>query len=522
MNATMPKNTPESVSMINSCNESIMSGATTTQGPSGMYYLADAIDMMKAVNKQLTTENLSTVLRSVETLECILEKTVYNNTRTSIIAGSLVAHLFRAVSNFSGAIISASNEMVESDGVPINNSIVTVNLPKELLKPITNTTIVFCMITSPKLYEKLWVLDGRLVGLSVSNQKVSGLQDRVNISMLLQHHTVENKGDRQPSCQFFNFSSSTFHRDGCTTEWKKEEGIVVCSCDHLTYFAVLMMSPSISKKDQEILGYITVIGCSLSLFFLLVTVILYTSERCAGTDVSHKVHINLAVALILLNVHFLPSQQVATLSSTGPCIYIAVLLHYSLMATFTWTAIEGFHLYLLLVRVFNIYVRRYLLKLSLVGWGFPAVIVILIVIIDKNQYSRVTLHTSETNGTAVEMCYVSSDVVKLVTTVVLFGIIFLFNLCILAVTLSRLVFQRTPEEKGTTVNSICTILGITCLLGIPWGIIFFSFGQLTVPGLYLFCVLNSLQGFFLFLWFSMFRCKAKVSQPGSFTQSSQQ
>ena len=92
-------------------------------------------------------------------------------------------------------------------------------------------------------------------------------------------------------------------------------------------------------------------------------------DRTIRTDVSMKVHINLAIALILLNVHFLPSHTVAELSSPGLCLYVALSLHFSLLATFSWMAVEGFHLYLLLIRVFNIYVRRYLLKISLVGWG---------------------------------------------------------------------------------------------------------------------------------------------------------
>lgn len=51
------------------------------------------------------------------------------------------------------------------------------------------------------------------------------------------------------------------------------------------------------------------------------------------------------------------------------CRALGLILHWSLLASISWMALEGFHLYLLLVRVFNIYVRRYLLKLSLVGWG---------------------------------------------------------------------------------------------------------------------------------------------------------
>lgn len=82
-----------------------------------------------------------------------------------------------------------------------------------------------------------------------------------------------------------------------------------------------------------------------------------------------KVHINLAIALILLNAHFLPNQAGAKLSNNGLCLYMGIALHYSLMATFCWMGIEGFHLYLLLIKVFNVYVRRYLLKLSVVGWG---------------------------------------------------------------------------------------------------------------------------------------------------------
>ncbi|KAF7643506.1 hypothetical protein LDENG_00238160 [Lucifuga dentata] len=61
-----------------------------------------------------------------------------------------------------------------------------------------------------------------------------------------------------------------------------------------------------------------------------------------------KVHINLTIALILLNLHFLPSQKVAALSLPGLCFYVALCLHYFLLATFSWMAVEGFHLYLLL------------------------------------------------------------------------------------------------------------------------------------------------------------------------------
>ena len=102
---------------------------------------------------------------------------------------------------------------------------------------------------------------------------------------------------------------------------------------------------------------------------MAIALILSLSPRQVDSDVSKKVHINLAIALILLNAHFLPSHWVASMAPSGGCVYIAIMLHYCLLATFSWMAIEGFHLYLLLVRVFNTYINRYLLKLGLLGWG---------------------------------------------------------------------------------------------------------------------------------------------------------
>lgn len=85
------------------------------------------------------------------------------------------------------------------------------------------------------------------------------------------------------------------------------------------------------------------------------------------------IHMQLTGALLCLHISFLSSSfWIYLLGEEGDswvCQGLGLFLHWSLLATFTWLALEGFHLYLLLVRVFNIYVRRYLLKLCMVGWG---------------------------------------------------------------------------------------------------------------------------------------------------------
>ncbi|KAM9860589.1 adhesion G-protein coupled receptor G2 [Aulostomus maculatus] len=448
----------------------------------------------------------SNMQRVIEDLEKTLEQMEVDET-TPLLAENMVAVLHKPRGPFRVLEFHASDSEAKPN-TPVRNSKVTVQLPSEL-NPDRNSTIVFCMMTWPQtegpsggasqdeLYER------RLVGLSVRSRRISGLQQRVNITMKL---TTKVKDSPNPECVFLNFSSKEYSSDGCETLWEPHLGRVTCSCDHLTYFGVLMTSASLSRANLEVMTYISLAGCSLSLLALVVTVLLFITKRSIKADVSMRVHVSLAVALILLNLHFLPSQAVAAGSSTAFCFYMALSLHYSLLASFSWMALESFHLYLLLVRVFNIYIRRYMLKLSLVGWSVPAVVVSLVVLVDRDAYGRTPLSSFDPNSTTI--CYISNSTVKMVTTVGVFCFVFAFNLIMLAVTVQRVLRLRHRKEFGQNdcaraKKDICTLLGVTTLLGIPWGLIFFSFGDLSVPGLYLFSIFNSLQGFFIFLWFVM-------------------
>lgn len=80
---------------------------------------------------------------------------------------------------------------------------------------------------------------------------------------------------------------------------------------------------------------------------------------------------NLHGSVLLLNATFLLSSRLSLLLTVpGPvCTVLAAALHYALLSSLTWMAIEGFNLYLLLGHVYNVYIRRYLLKLCVLGWG---------------------------------------------------------------------------------------------------------------------------------------------------------
>ncbi|XP_076003089.1 adhesion G-protein coupled receptor G5-like [Genypterus blacodes] len=463
---------------------------------------------MKDVNDILEKGSDNETMDAMEVLESVLMDTDVNETM-SMSDNRLVTFLYKPVGQFAGLNIFASDTEVTTSGA-MSKKVVRVHLPKEL-DPRMDNTIMLCMLTWPEKKGVIWgnkgLYESRLIGLGVQGRHISELRERVTISMSITNASESEK----PSCVFFNFTTKEFETEGCMTEWKPVQSEVTCSCDHLTYFAVLMVPLNVPPKHMEVMSYITLIGCSLSLVALVTTVVLFITKRRARSDISLKVHINLVIALILLNVHFLPSQKVAQLHSHGLCFYMALFLHYSLLASFSWMALEGFHLYLLFIRVFNIYISRYLLKLSLVGWGVPAVIVIVVVAIDTDTYGPV--HIDQTNPNSTEICYISDEKVKLVTTVGSFSLVFLFNITMLGAVVRQVVrLRRSREsERGQAKRDACSLLGITCLLGITWGLAFFSFGNLNLFGSYLFSILNPLQGFFIFLWFCLSLKKINTS-----------
>lgn len=78
---------------------------------------------------------------------------------------------------------------------------------------------------------------------------------------------------------------------------------------------------------------------------------------------------NLSTALLFLNLIFLLDGWIASFDIGGLCISVAALLHFFLLATFTWMGLEAVHMYIALVKVFNTYIRRYILKFCIIGWG---------------------------------------------------------------------------------------------------------------------------------------------------------
>ncbi|XP_029577775.1 adhesion G-protein coupled receptor G6 isoform X2 [Salmo trutta] len=315
------------------------------------------------------------------------------------------------------------------------------------------------------------------------------------------------------SCQYFNeygnisLPDTVFWKtDGCVT--KINDSVVECICNHATPFAVLLIADlSIDSAHWQVLSYISYIGCGLSAFFTAVSFLTYVITTNSRVDNANSIHVSLSGALFLLNTSFLLNEWGASLGIRGVCIFIAAAIHYSLLSCFTWMAIEAVHLYLLLVKVFNTYYRHYMAKLSAIGWGLPGIIVgVSLAVKDiKPLYGPTEMTMADTNQTNT-ICWIMDIPFFYSMNLAYFTIIFVLNSGILLTVTTRICqLQRygtkgKPGKASLAWKDIGTVLGLTCLLGITWGLAFLSYGYVNLPILYLFSIFNSLQGFFIFLW----------------------
>ncbi|KAL6112687.1 adgrg3 [Pungitius sinensis] len=378
------------------------------------------------------------------------------------------------------------------------------------------------------------VLGGLVLVVKAGNYPVS------NLSLAIQLGFKHDKQAEDGACVYWVESlledgTGYWSTKGCETT--RTESEFICSCNHLSFFAVLVNPVlAVDERNAVNLSYITYIGSALSILFTVISLIIYIHLQRRSPEKAVAVHLQLTGALLCLHLSFLLSCFWEK-GEDWVCRGLGLLLHWSLMATFTWTAVEGFHLYLLLVRVFNIYVRRYLLKLSLVGWGLPTLIAVVCGISGVYGKYRPELTDANNHSSTAEICWMSSHrlPVSFVTTVAFPCLVILCNSCMLGVVVFKLWALRagsfgtesggglkkmTGEKWAKLWKDCATVLGLSFVLGLPWGLA--STTYISLPGIYVFTVLNSLQGIFMFLWSLALSCKSRSDHNSSVKDNSTQ
>ncbi|TKC43141.1 hypothetical protein EI555_021544, partial [Monodon monoceros] len=416
--------------------------------------------------------------------------------------------------------LGTGNMQVSLETQAPENSIGVITLPSSLMSNLPAndvelaSRVQFNFFETPALFQDPALenlsLISYVISSSVANLTVKNLTRNVTVTL---KHIHRSQDDLTVRCVFWdlgrNGGRGGWSSDGCSVKDRRLNE-TTCTCSHLTSFGVLLDLSRTSLPPAQIMAltFITYIGCGLSSIFLSVTLVTYIAFEKIRRDYPSKILIQLCAALLLLNLVFLLDSWIALYDIRGLCISVAIFLHYFLLVSFTWMGLEAFHMYLALVKVFNTYIRKYILKFCIVGWGVPAVVVTIVLIISPDNYGLGS-YGKFPNGSPDDFCWINSNAVFYITVVGYFCVIFLLNVSMFIVVLVQLCRIKKKKQLGaqrkTSIQDLRSVAGLTFLLGITWGFAFFAWGPVNVTFMYLFAIFNTLQGFFIFIFY----CVAK-------------
>ncbi|XP_061097832.1 adhesion G-protein coupled receptor G6 isoform X3 [Conger conger] len=466
---------------------------------------------------------------ALKTVEEMVQKIVFEGPSLSITSQNLALGISALnTSDYNGTSFSAFMSPDTAD-VQIDfeaeqrNPLAAVTLPPTLLSDLSDADVELISRINFMFFSKTGLfqdqtsnglnLSSFVVASSVGNQTIRNLPDPVQIEIV----HLQNQSNPKPVCVFWDFSikdgNGGWNSDGCTVSPESNEYKTICLCDHLTHFGILMdISGSAEKMDAQnnkILTFITYIGCGISAIFSAATLLTYIAFEKLRRDYPSKILMNLSTSLLFLNMVFLLDGWLASSDKEGLCVAVAVFLHYFLLTSFTWMGLESVHMYIALVKVFNTYIRRYILKFCIVGWGLPATIVAIVVAIDRKFYGK-EFYGKEKNGQgSSEFCWIKSQLIFYITCVGYFCVVFLLNVAMFIVVMMQICGRNGKRSNRTlreeVLRNLRSVVSLTFLLGMTWGFAFFAWGPVNLAFMYLFSIFNSLQGLFIFI----FHCAMK-------------
>ncbi|XP_036355741.1 adhesion G-protein coupled receptor G2-like [Octopus sinensis] len=271
---------------------------------------------------------------------------------------------------------------------------------------------------------------------------------------------------------------------------------VLCSCNHLTSFALLMNVYQKSGETSHLLSMTSYIGCGISFICLILTIIIHVCCKNLWKLMASKILINLCVSLAITTLIFLVGMQPYASKKLPACKAVAALLHYFLLTSLMWMAVEALHVFLAAVVVFKTFQSHFLLTSSIVAWGVPGVIVIITLVInDTNNYVRIE-----------QVCWLTKGPFYAAFLAPV-AIILLFNLTMFFLVILRLISMQRDKhfQHETRKPRILGIVGLISLFGLSWVLAFLAFGEAAQVFQLLFAIFNTLQGMFIFIFYCI--CK---------------
>ncbi|XP_026992389.2 adhesion G-protein coupled receptor G1 isoform X2 [Tachysurus fulvidraco] len=401
--------------------------------------------------------------------------------------------------------------LLTPDGTP-QEMIPLVHLPACLKPAKRKTSKVVCSFykNSTFFQKSSQKILQDVVGISVENEIIRNLPEPIRIKF--NHPTLEKTQNRRcVSWDTRRDKDMLWRETGCVT-LQHSAAETECCCHHLTYFAILVdLNPTRKLRHLEALTFITATCCAISIVSCAVLFVSLCRQRKLK-NLSSLVHRGLVVALFFLLVLFVLTGTVANVASDSVCGFMGGLLHYALLSVLCWMAVEVIHTFWMMNMVFKPAPQPWIWYL--LGFGFPAVPVVIMGCIG-DIYGRRSVKSDDVLTAPFSMCWMTESQPALKAH-------FIINLGLLAAVVSSglivlfLVYRKIRHRDEWRRNRVAflSIWGLSCLFGLTWVLAFFS-AESSETVLFLFCIINSLQGFFLMLRFFALERIQKNSQSSS-------
>ncbi|XP_032262017.1 adhesion G-protein coupled receptor G7 [Phoca vitulina] len=345
------------------------------------------------------------------------------------------------------------------------------------------------------------------------------------------------------ACVYWNLLTKDWDTRGCDKNGSTND-FLYCRCNHTTNFAVLMSFKK-NYKYPESLSILSSIGCALSITGLALTIVFQIVTRNVRKTSVTWVLVCLCTSMLIFNLLFVFGIENSNKnlkksdSSTGKpdsgrnemlmqdivdnrnptCTVVAALLHYFLLVTFTWTGLSAAQLYFLLIRTMKPLPQHFILFVSLIGWGVPAVVVVVTVGIIFSQSGS----QWELNYRQEEICWLAvSGNGGLISSPLLWSfmipitIILINNIVIFIIIIVKVIWKTnqnlTSTKKISFLKKILSTLSITVVFGVTWILAYFmliSNDDVRIIFNYMFCLFNTTQGLQIFILYTV---KTKVFQ----------
>ncbi|XP_069483725.1 adhesion G-protein coupled receptor V1 isoform X2 [Ambystoma mexicanum] len=352
-------------------------------------------------------------------------------------------------------------------------------------------------------------LNSKIVSVSLKGQNSIPLTNNNEVT-----YQIHAAGDRivpeKSVCLLWNPTANSWLSDGQFCRLVAETtGYVECACSHMSVYAVRAQTDALSSYNEAFFsaGFLCVSGFTLA---ILSHLFCSRSSMFAAKLLTHMM-----VASLGTQISFLASAYISPKLSNDSCSALGCVAHYLYLCQFSWMLIQAVNFWYVLVMNDEHTERRHLL-FFLLGWGLPALVVILLLIILRGIYHWSMIHIY---GLIHEDICLIPNVYAALFTAALVPLVCLVVVFVVFVH----AYQVTPQWKAyddvfrgrTNAAEIPLVLYLFALISITWlwGGLHIAYRHLWM--LVLFVIFNSLQGLYVFVVYFILHnqlcCPAKAS-----------